>query len=136
MEQRTDTWRKERVRKLRDPPNTIHPGQPRWSNQRQSKEGLLLLVPFHTTHSTKPFSHTRKSGCEKGEFWPYSTSVCGTDLFTFWATARASNRILARALIACSSNIHSTDRMRTIYEILFCLRIHEYMYSRLFHIYI
>jgi hypothetical protein len=58
-------------------------------------------VPFHTTQY-QTFSHTRKVSVKRGKCWLSALlySGVGTDLFTFWATARASNRILARALTA------------------------------------
>ncbi len=61
--------------------------------------------------------------------------MSGERPFSHSGPQRASNRILARALIACSSSsyIHSTDRMCTMYEIRF---VYEYMYSRLLYIYI
>jgi len=111
-EQRTDTWRKEQARKLRDPPTTlyIHPGTTtRWSNQGQSKVGsvrrLVVLVPFHTTNSTQCFhppEKKNKSECEKG--------FGDRPFHILFATARASNRILARALIACSSASNTSTR--------------------------
>ncbi len=146
-EQRTDTWRKERARKLRDPPTTtpIHPGHHVWSNQRPVKSRFGpyrgFCCPFSHTQSSKRFFTHPKSKCEEGQMLArlYSTllySGVGTDLFTFWATARASNGILARAVTAFLLQ-HPLHRPY-VYSArnTFGLRIHEYMYSRLIpHIY-
>jgi hypothetical protein len=60
--------------------------------------------------------------------------------FSHSVPQRASNRILARALIACSSSASNTSTRPTVCVLctkyVFCIRIHEYMYSRLFYIYI
>ncbi len=94
-------------------------------------------VPFHTTQY-QTFSHTRKVSVKRGKCWLSALlySGVGTDLFTFWATARASNGILARAVTAFLLQ-HPLHRPY-VYSArnTFGLRIHEYMYSRLIpHIY-
>lgn len=100
-EQRTDTWRKEQARKLRDPPTTlyIHPGTTtRWSNQGQSKVGsvrrLVVLVPFHTTNSTQcfhpPEKKKKKVSVKRSNIDPtLLLGGVGTDLFTFCLPQRA-----------------------------------------------